>query len=175
MTRIEPTDHSLPPPDGPVYLDATLRPNVALSGRGFQIVMVAMAAGSFVVGCLFLSLGAWPVIGFFGVDVLLLWLAFRSSFARAGREREQVRVTGSRIDVRRTSRTGQRAGWFTSPHFARVIVERPEHTHPEVGLAAGPDRLALATCLSPQERIDFAGALENAIRRARAERHPATA
>lgn len=171
MTRIAPLDTEPPPPSGPVYLDAELRPNRSLSLRGFQIVMIALAAASFGVGCVFLAMGAWPVVGFFGLDILLVWLAFRASYRAGAREREQVRVTAERIDIASHDARGRVRRWCASPYFARVRLDEPEHAHPELALQAGPDTLALARCLSPDERRSFAGALETAIRRARTERH----
>lgn len=172
MSRI--TDaHGPPPiPDGPIYMDAELRPNRSLSMTGFQIVMIVMAVASFAVGCLFLSIGAWPVIGFFGLDVLLLWLAFRASYRAGARERERVRVTAARVDVARADAKGRTRWWTASPYFARVEVVEAEDAHPEVSLRAGPDRLPLAICLSPHERLGFARALDAALTSARAERHP---
>ncbi len=172
MSRISDAQGPPPAPDGPVYLDAELRPNRSLSLNGFQIVMVVMAAASFAVGCLFLAMGAWPVIGFFGLDVLLLWLAFRASYRAGARERELVRVTAARVDVARADARGQTRWWTASPYFARVEVVEAEDAHPEISLRAGPDRLPLAVCLSPHERLGFAKALESALASARAERHP---
>ena len=42
--------------------------------------MVAIGAVSFVAGVVFLLMGAWPVFGFFGLDVLLLYWAFRLNY-----------------------------------------------------------------------------------------------
>ena len=172
MSRITDAPGPPPVPDGPIYMDAELRPNRSLSMNGFQIVMIVMAAASFAVGCLFLSIGAWPVIGFFGLDVLLLWLAFRASYRAGARERELVRVTAARVDVARADARGRTRWWTASPYFARVEVVEAEDAHPEISLRAGPDRLPLAVCLSPHERLGFAKALDTALASARAERHP---
>jgi uncharacterized membrane protein len=172
MTRITPQTAEPPPPSGPVYLDARLWPNRSLSVRGFQIVMLALAAASFVAGLVFLSMGAWPVVGFFGLDILLVWLAFRASYRAGRREKEEVRVTAERIDVARHDPRGGVRRWTLSPYFAKVDLAEPEDSHPEVSLRAGPDSLPLATCLAPEERRSFAGALQQAIDAARRERHP---
>jgi uncharacterized membrane protein len=46
--------------------------------------MIALGAISFITGVLFLAAGAWPVLGFFGLDVLLVYIAFRLNY-RSGR------------------------------------------------------------------------------------------
>ena len=41
----------------------------SLSPSGFLILMIAISLVSFCVGLAFLLMGAWPVMGFFGLDV----------------------------------------------------------------------------------------------------------
>ncbi|HKK29208.1 MAG TPA: DUF2244 domain-containing protein, partial [Alphaproteobacteria bacterium] len=57
-------------PNTPFLLDAVLSPHRSLAPRGFLILMGAVAAVSFATGLLFASMGAWPILGFFGLDVL---------------------------------------------------------------------------------------------------------
>lgn len=170
-TRIEPLSVKPPRPDGAVYMDAVLAPSRSLSPQGFQIVMLALAAMSFLCGLVFLSIGAWPVIGFFGLDVALVWLAFRSSFRSGQRQRESVVVASDAIHVGLRPVRGPDRWWGLNPHFARVDVAAAGTHEMEVALAAGPDRLPLGAFLSPSEREDFATALRDAIARARSERH----
>src|SRR5258708_30116050 len=67
--------------------DVVLRPHRSLSPAGFWIVMGILVVWSFVGGIVFLSVGAWPVIGFFGIDVVLVYWAFRASYGdRRGHE-----------------------------------------------------------------------------------------
>ena len=68
----------------PQDFQLVLRPNVSLSRDGFIILMVVFAAICLVAGGFFLAIGAWPVFGFFGLDILFLYLAFRINYrARA--------------------------------------------------------------------------------------------
>jgi uncharacterized membrane protein len=160
------------PTNAPIYLDAELRPNRSLSMMGFRIVMLSMAAMSFVAGIGFVSLGAWPVIGFFGLDVLLVYLAFKVNFKAGERERETVRVSAQEVLISRTCYRGFTGWWRVSPAFARVVIDRPSDDEVGVQLSAGGMSLPLATCLSPHERLDFARTLETALQQARAERYP---
>jgi uncharacterized membrane protein len=160
------------PAAGVVYMDAELRPNRSLSTHGFKIVMLSMAAMSFFAGIGFLSLGAWPVVGFFGLDVLLVYLAFKVNFKSGERERETVRVTAREIAISRTCYRGQTGWWRVSPSFARVEIEQLNEYEAAVRLRAGGTSVPLATCLSPPERLIFADALKAAIENARGERYP---
>ena len=84
-----------------------------------------LLASTFVASALF-SLpfylaGAWPIIGFLGLDVALLWLAFRASF-RAARAYEDYRLTYLELEFARVSARGARREWRFNP--AWVTLER---------------------------------------------------
>ena len=83
-----------------VYLDAVLEPPRSLSMRGFNRVMMILGGLSVFSSAVFLTLGAWPVVGFLGLEILVLWLVFRWSF-RSQTARTYGRVTAEAIDVRK--------------------------------------------------------------------------
>lgn len=134
--------------------------------------MLSMAAMSFVTGLGFLAIGAWPVVGFFGLDVLLIYLAFKVNFKSGERERETIRVTADDIAISRTCYRGQTGWWHVSPTFARIQVEQFNDYEATVRLTAGGTSVPLATCLSPLERLAFASAFQLALDSARNERYP---
>ena len=90
----------------PTIFSATLTPHRSLGRVGFLILMVLFGLASFITGMLFLVLGAWPVFGFFGLDVLLLYWAFRLNYRHA-EAYEQVTVTCSKLRVRKVSHLGR--------------------------------------------------------------------
>jgi uncharacterized membrane protein len=171
-TKITALDHQPAPASGFVYMDAVLRPNRSLSVNGFRVVMLSMAAMSFFAGLGFLSLGAWPVVGFFGLDVALIYFAFKFNFKAGARERETVRVTASQVAISRTCYRGRVGWWHVSPAFARVHVQELNEYEAAVQLTAGGTSVPLATCLSSPERLVFADALKEALDLARNERYP---
>ena len=153
-----------------VYLDAVLEPPRSLSTRGLNRVMLILGVFSAVFGLGFLLVGAWPVVGFLGVEILALWLVFRWSF-RAQTARTYVRVTADEVDVRKVDGWGRERRASMASHFARVEFDRT---------ATGPNALRLATSrtayplgefLTPRERETFARRLMQAISDARRERH----
>ncbi|MBJ7406701.1 MAG: DUF2244 domain-containing protein, partial [Bradyrhizobium sp.] len=81
---------------------ARLTPHRSLNRTGFLAVMLFVSAVSFVTGLVFLMMGAWPVFAFFGLDVLVIWWAFKANF-RAARASEEIVVTPSELRVRRVS------------------------------------------------------------------------
>src|SRR6202167_1788489 len=71
---------------------AVITPHRSLSQTGFLIFMLCLGGLSFISGVAFVLMGAWPVCGFFGLDVLLVYVAFRANY-RSGRAYEEVTVT----------------------------------------------------------------------------------
>ncbi|HEU4987209.1 MAG TPA: DUF2244 domain-containing protein, partial [Rhizobiaceae bacterium] len=70
------------------FFRALLMPHRSLGRTGFAILIGALLFGWIVTGAFFLSVGAWPVFGFLGLDVLAIYVAFRLNY-RAGRVREE--------------------------------------------------------------------------------------
>jgi uncharacterized membrane protein len=147
----------------PVLFSAVLTPHRSLSASGFVIVMALVGGVSFTAGIAFLLMGAWPVFGFFGLDVLLIYLAFRANY-RAGTAYEEVFVRPSQLHVRKVSHKGDVSEWTLNPVWVRLERE----VHEEFGierllLVSHGRKLPIAGFLSPDEKKSFADALSAAI------------
>jgi uncharacterized membrane protein len=153
-----------------IYFDATLRPHVALSPKAFMIVMGLVGAMSFLGGIMFLSMGALPVIGWFGLDALAIWFAFRKSFQNL-REETLVRITAEAITLRH-SRPGQEKRTVRLPTaFARLSLDFPDRRPSELRIAHGQTAYVIGRFLTPGERKSLHQAMQDAVMRARAERY----
>lgn len=147
----------------PAIFSAVVTPYRSLSRVGFLILMAALSAVSFAAGTAFLLRGAWPVFGFFGLDVLFVYWAFRANYAAAAAY-EEVTVTPSELRVRKVSHRGRSSEWTFNPLWVRL--ERDSHE--DFGLqglfvVSRGQRLPVAHVLSPPERESFAAALAAAI------------
>src|SRR4051794_39322235 len=105
----------------PMLFSALLTPHRSLSSVGFFVVMGLVAGVSFIGGVVFFLIGAWPVIGFFGLDVALVYWAFRANYLAAAAY-EEVTVTPSELRGRQVSQRGASAERW--PHPGGVRVER---------------------------------------------------
>src|SRR6266516_3061710 len=103
----------------PKIFSAIITPHRSLGPRGFLIFMLCLGGLSFIAGVIFVSLGAWPVSGFFGLDVLLVYFAFRANY-RAARAYEEVTVTASELTVRKVSHRGGVRQWTLNPLWVRL-------------------------------------------------------
>lgn len=154
--------HATAPAD-PKIFSAVITPHRSLSPRGFLILMLCLGAVSFVSGVVFVSMGAWPVCGFFGLDVLLLYFAFRANF-RAARAYEEVTVTASELTVRKVSQHGGVRQWSLNPLWVRLerIVHK-EFGIERLFLVSRGQRLTVAGFLGAHEKKSFAAALSAAL------------
>jgi uncharacterized membrane protein len=155
---------------GTVYLDAVLEPPRSLSPRGFSRVMLALGSISFLSGAYFLAIGAWPVMGFMGLEILALWLVFRMSF-RAQTARTYVRVTAESVDVRKVDGRGRERRASLASHFARVEFDRQAAGSHALRVASSARTYVVGEFLTPRERETFARRLIQAVSDARRERH----
>jgi uncharacterized membrane protein len=161
------SEATMPGARGGVLFDAVLYPHRSLSPLGFRLLMGAVIAVGLAAGIAFLSIGAWPVLGFFGLEFLLLYVAFRASYRR-GRLYETVRLTADELEVRRVHPGGEAFRWsFRPPHWLSVHMDEPPRHESLVTLASHGRRVVVGSFLSPDERRDFARALEAALARLR--------
>ena len=93
-----------------LLFDAVLMPHRSLSATGFGVLMGIVAAASCAIGLAFLLAGAWPVIGFLGLDITLVYLAFRSTY-HSGKLREVFQLSKREPIVRRISSDRKVACW----------------------------------------------------------------
>lgn len=163
-----PADPSAPPLPGEarLYLDAEIRPNRSLPNPAFYALMIAFGVVSFVAGLAFFLLGAWPVVGFFGLDLLIVYLAFRFSY-RDGRRLETIQVTGEEIRVARRTPFGHLTAFRVPLAWTRVEVAGEGEPDVQARLQHKGRNLIIGAMLSPKEREALAGAVREAIDRAR--------
>ncbi|WP_102960413.1 DUF2244 domain-containing protein [Mangrovicella endophytica] len=152
--------------DRPIF-EALLVPYRSLGRRGFNILMLFVGAVSLVTGLGFLFNGAWPVIGFFGLDVLVIWLALRASY-RAALAREEVSVSRTDLSIRKISPKGAVREAHYNPFWARFRVRR----HEEIGITGmavhGEGRMTeIGSFLNPDDRESFAIAFSQALQTAK--------
>ncbi len=149
-----------------VAFDAVLTPHRSLGPLGFALLMGFFASLSLAIGIGFAIIGAWPVIGFFGLDVGLLWLAFHLSY-RSGRLSEHLRLSAKRLTVRRILPSGRVREWRFQPYWLRVEMDDPPRHDSQLTLTSHGRRLTVGAFLTAAERHHLASALRAALGRLR--------
>jgi uncharacterized membrane protein len=162
-----------PLPGERLVFAAVLTPHRSLGPKGFLVLMLATGTVCFVSGLLFLSIGAWPVFGFFGLDVLLVWIAFRLNYASAS-QFEEITVSAHEIVVRKHGPGRQRQEYRFNPFWVRLSVTRLEDEGvTRITLTSRGSTIDIGGFLNPPDRTSFAAAFSAAIADAKAGRVPA--
>ncbi|MET3793526.1 DUF2244 domain-containing protein [Aquamicrobium terrae] len=150
------------------FFQALLKPHRSLGRTGFMILIGALLAAWAVTGIIFLSHGAWPVFGFFGLDVVALYVAFRLNY-RAARTREEVSVSRTELHIHKTYPSGKSEQHRFNPFWTRFAVAR----HAEIGITrmaveSRDKTVAIGSFLNPDDRESFASAFSRALATAKA-------
>jgi uncharacterized membrane protein len=151
---------------GELRFRAILTPHRSLTPTGFVILMSALSAISFITGVVFLTMGAWPVTGFFGLDVLLVYVAFKLSY-RSGRLCEIVELTPAQLSLTRVHPSGRREQFHCNPYWARVNLHEGADGRTDLKLFSEGREEALGRFLTEDERRDFARVLKGVLLEAR--------
>ena len=155
-----------PAPGLELRFDAFLHPHRSLSLTGFRILMAVLVSISLIMGGMFLAAGAWPVFGFYGLDILILYLAFRKNY-RSAMIYEKVRLSDDTLWVEKGDRRGVHQVWEFQPYWLRVTIENPGQHNNYVRLTSHGRSVTIGAFLSPEERLDFAAALDRALHEVR--------
>ena len=143
---------------------ATLTPHRSLNREGFYALMGLVILVNLIVAGMFVVLGAWPIAGFAGLDVLLVWWAFRANFADA-RKLERISITEHELVLDRVSEKHPPQQQRFVRRWVRVELEedRERELIGSLLLVSGRTRVAVGDFLAPEERKTLAQALKSAL------------
>ena len=155
------TDAPLPA----VHFATSLSPHRSLSAEGFRFVMLGAVAANVVIGLPLFLMGAWPVFGFMGLDVFLLWWLFKRSYLDARRS-ETLLLTDRELVVVRVAPDGEREEHRLDAYWLKV-----EATEERLVVTSRGNRAVIGRFLGPDERLRVADRLKAAIADMRAPRY----
>jgi uncharacterized membrane protein len=146
----------------PVFA-AIIRPHRSLGASGFRTVMTLCCLATIASSIPFLALGFWPIAGFFGLDCLALYIAFRVN-DRQGRSFEELILTPLQLLVRRVGHRGDAQEWRFNPLWTRLDRQvDDEFGLQQLEVASRGQRVVIARDLSPPERENLADELARAL------------
>jgi uncharacterized membrane protein len=146
---------------------AHLSPHRSMKRKHFHILMMGLCGAMFVISIPFFVLGAWPVLGFMGLDVIGFWWAFRANY-KAARGYEDIRLSHLALEVDKVSPRGERASWSFNPFWVRLEKREHEEYGIEKLLLVTRERgLEVASFLGPEQKAEFARDLSAGLREAK--------
>ncbi len=148
---------------GKPLLALELRPNCSLAPRAFIILMAFISVICLVTGLAFTLLGAWPVLGFFALDVLIIYTAFHISYRRASL-REWILLRPHLLELRRREIDGTETRFSFNPYWLRIEHIEQDRGGGKLVLASHGRRVGFAAFLPSQQRHRLAKTLRRAQR-----------
>lgn len=146
---------------------ARLTPHRSLSPGGIRMVVAILVALTVLPALIFYSFGAWPVLGFMGLDVLALYWALSRSF-REGQRYEQVTLWSDKLEILQVSPKGDEHPESFSPDSVRLIIERDfDERTVKITLRNAERDLVIGAFLNPDDKSSFAKVFGTALKKAR--------
>ena len=139
-------------------LNIILYPHRSLSPKGFLILMLCIIFVSFSIGAFFMLKGAWPVFGFFGLDVLLVYIAFKVNYHNAKRY-EKIRLWENSLIIKKKSDNGKSNTWKFNPYWVRLEMKKSQSRSSDLNLSSHGKTIYIGSFLSNQEKEEVANTL----------------
>ena len=144
-----------------------LIPHRSLSKKGLSTLLFCLGLAGIAVSIPFFLLGAWPVVGFFGLDVLILYLAFRANM-RAARAYEEVEISHVELKLRKVSARGAIRDWRFNPAWARLSTDRHEEFGTQrIAVIEGRRQVEIGAFLGAEAKDELAESFGSALREAK--------
>ena len=152
--------------DEPIF-QAQLRPHRSMTRKATLRLLLFIAILWGGLGLYFLSLGAWPVFGFFGLDIILVVYLFWLNM-REGKMREEIHLSRTLLRVRRIAASGRAKVHEFNPFGTKFDVSR----HDEIGitkmaLSSHEAQTTIGDFLNPADKESFATAFSHALAKAK--------
>lgn len=157
-------------PEERLLLDLVLYPHRSLSPAGFVTLMTAVAVLSFFIGLAFFLSGAWPIVGFLGADVALVYVAFRLNY-RSARAYETIRLTARELEVVQVDAAGRSRRYVLPAAWLAVQVDERPTRASRLTLRSRGRGLEVGAFLGREEKDGLADVLRDGLRRATLPAH----
>lgn len=151
-------------PGGSVLFRRVLRPHRSAGGLVLFRVLLLLAIALTALSMTFIALGAWPVSGFLGLELVLLAGAFWLN-ERQRRMCETIDLTERELVVERIDSRGRRQRWAFQPHWLRLRALVRDGRNVGLELRSHGRSLVIGAFLSPEEIDELGRMLEDALRR----------
>ena len=148
--------------DNNVHFDAVLYPNQPLNRTQACLIIGICTIIATIFGVVFALVGAWPVAGFFGLDIVLLAFAFKLVRRDASRF-ERVRIDANGLLVEARDPAGRRRRWSFEPYWVSVHMDDPPTRKSLITLSSHGRSLRIGAFLTPEDRVSLAKAIQKSL------------
>lgn len=151
-------------PAEPTTFEAITAPRQSWHAGGFGAIVGLLLLGSGSATTVFWLLGAWPVAGFMGAEVVLVVSLLLAHRRWSGRAAERILLRGGRVRLDRTDGLGRREAAEFDAYWARAdLLARPGRIS-EARLSGRGRSVEIGRFLPEAEKADLVRALSRALR-----------
>jgi len=140
----------------------TLKPYRSLNKLGFFLIMFVLCVFSFITGIIFMKKGAWPVFGFFGLDVLLVYICFKINF-RKGKEYEVIHLTKKELIIKKYGPKKLKKIYIFNPNWLNIKILNPNSHSSKIKIISKNKSITIGSFLKPEERIEIVELLKKTL------------
>ena len=157
----------------------TIWPHRSLSRKGFMVLITVLVGLLSTIGFGFFLAGAWPVIGFLGLELLVVWGAFNLNY-RAAKVRETIETNTETLKIEHTDERGKSeitefpVGWLRVHLSPSVTPDVSARYHQRVVLSSHGRKAEVGAFLHPAEKAKLSREVEGMVSRSRAVRDKIT-
>jgi uncharacterized membrane protein len=146
-----------------LIFDAVLYPHRSLDKRQFKYLMMFIIFACSGLALYFYSKGAWPVMGFFGLEILAVYAMFHFNF-KAANHYEAVRLYRRKLVVEDVV-NGKIKRWEFDPAWVDISMRQPEsgRNNGALNILSRGKGVSIGEFLSDYERVEFKSRLVDAI------------
>ncbi len=149
------------PPKG-VLFQTELRPNRSSTPEAIQKLALVLSAVLIPAGLVFVYVGAWPVFGFLGLELVAL-VALLNCHHKRSYIIERIAITTKGLKVERIAPCGRRHEWHFQHHWLQVNVDEDSERDCTLELRSHGRALAIGAFLTPHERREVARRLRDQL------------
>ena len=144
--------------------EISLYPYRSLNKTGFFILMFSLGFVSFVAGIIFMIKGAWPVFGFFGLDVLLVYIFFKINF-RSGKKKEILILTKNQLIIEFYNSKKISKTYYLDAHWLQIRLSKLKNEMSKLKISSKNKSIIIGSFLRYQEKIDVVKSLKKALKK----------
>ena len=145
-----------------VLFQTELRPNRSSTPGAIRKLALVLCVALVPAGLIFVYVGAWPVFGFLGLEILAL-VALLNYHHKRSYVIERIAITINELRVERINPWGQRSKWSFKRHWLQVNLDESGQRDCALELRSHGRALVIGAFLAPDERRKVARRLRDAL------------
>ena len=146
-----------------IVFEALLSPSVTTRLSVVRWILVLFGGTCALVGIIFTALGAQPVLGFMGIEIVLLYVVYRYC-VRSSRMMEQLILSGRNAMFHRIDRNGNISITSFETHWLHVDIRQTDDKSSRLILVSKGRVQEVGVFLAPTEKIKLFDTLKKVLK-----------